>query len=499
MALKPEMTWEKAKLRWRKMYRGKVYTISCEALGAPTSKEASATAANAWWRQKRAELDSTLPEQKLDASVIDLQRRHEWARQHGEHATADRLGEQLAEAKKISGRSPGTGIEAVEQQEALSEYLVTAPDLDERIKGLEELGVEFPHGLSRILLDRAIGERGTWNDRLRQAKRQHVPEDRTVGGQVKAWMGTLEVRVKARKLAADRYDNIRRNIERFRDYVGTQVEVTSIDESRIEGFYHHLLGKVAERIDNPKGKDGMSASYADSIWGHAKTFVRYLWRKRLIELPRNLEDRAYRFDLGPTKIETFTVEEVRTLVEKATGQLKLHLYLMANCGFGPSDIAQLKDQEVDWDRGRISRKRSKTRKHGDVPEVLYKLWQPTFELLKSYRSGQETVLLTKTGRLWVFEELTPEGKLRSTDSVATNFNRLKATLGKRGIVIDKPLKSLRKTSATLIESHETFGRYVSHFLGHSPRTIRDKHYAAPAVELFDEIMDWLGRQYGFVV
>jgi hypothetical protein len=37
---------------------------------------------------------------------------------------------------------------------------------------------------------------------------------------------------------------------------------------------------------------------------------------------------------------------------------------------------------------------------------------------------------------------------------------------------------------------------VSHFLGHSPRTMKDRHYAAPATELFDKAVLWLGKQYG---
>ena len=62
MALKTEMTWEKAKLRWRKMHKGKIHTVSCEALGVPATKEGSYRAANAWWWAKRAELDGATDE-----------------------------------------------------------------------------------------------------------------------------------------------------------------------------------------------------------------------------------------------------------------------------------------------------------------------------------------------------------------------------------------------------------------------------------------------------
>jgi hypothetical protein len=59
-----------------------------------------------------------------------------------------------------------------------------------------------------------------------------------------------------------------------------------------------------------------------------------------------------------------------------------------------------------------------------------------------------------------------------------------------------PLKLFRKTSATIIESHEHFGRYVGYFLGHAPRSLAERHYAAPSPELFDKIIKWLGEQYG---
>ena len=62
----------------------------------------------------------------------------------------------------------------------------------------------------------------------------------------------------------------------------------------------------------------------------------------------------------------------------------------------------------------------------------------------------------------------------------------------------KPLKQIRKTSATLIENHEHFGRYVPHYLGHVPQGVAARHYSAPSIDLFDRIVAWLGQQYGFL-
>jgi hypothetical protein len=89
------------------------------------------------------------------------------------------------------------------------------------------------------------------------------------------------------------------------------------------------------------------------------------------------------------------------------------------------------------------------------------------------------------------QSLRPDGKRYKVDAIKSNYVHLQQALK-----ITSPMKLLRKTSATLIESHELYGRYKHHFLGHSPRSIADRHYAAPSSDLFDVIVAWLGDQYG---
>ena len=157
-----------------------------------------------------------------------------------------------------------------------------------------------------------------------------------------------------------------------------------------------------------------------------------------------------------------------------------------------TDISDLRQDEVEWVEGRITRKRSKTSDKDDVPTVNYKLWPLTFDLLKMYRSDDpEIALLTEAGNRWVSKSLI-EGRLRKADNIASCYVHLKKKAATK-----KSLKLIRKTSATIIEGHAEFGRYKSHFLGHSPRTIADRNYAAPNLALFDKIVEWLGRQYGF--
>jgi hypothetical protein len=52
------MIWELGSRRWRKVYKGKAYTLSCRDLKVPQTQDVSYQAANAWWTAKRAEIDN---------------------------------------------------------------------------------------------------------------------------------------------------------------------------------------------------------------------------------------------------------------------------------------------------------------------------------------------------------------------------------------------------------------------------------------------------------
>ena len=55
---------------------------------------------------------------------------------------------------------------------------------------------------------------------------------------------------------------------------------------------------------------------------------------------------------------------------------------MLNCGMYQNDIAELRNEEVNWTRRHDHRRRSKTRERNG-PVVTYKLWPETFALLRS--------------------------------------------------------------------------------------------------------------------
>jgi integrase len=457
MARKLFMSWIGSQKRWMKMYRGHRYAISCKALGVPATKEASWQAANRWWEAKQAELD----------------RQHE------------------AEAVK-----PGTPQAILRLLQAWK----GAPLDDEADAGLTML--EFLQEFKDKPLPPEVTEAVLGVGALRRIQEgvdalldgpEEVEVSRTVGGQVDRWVTLQQSLAQAGRITPDRADNNRICLYHFRDFLGKQSSLEVIDARRLQDYFLHCLGGVSERNKDREKKAGWSVDYATKVFGVARQFVRFLWESDLIDLPKNIDSKAFRFGKGAKAIQTWTVEEFRTQVSAATGQLRLHLLLMANCGMLQTDIAELRQGEVDWAEGRIIRKRSKTGDEEEVPTVNYKLWPLTFELLKQYRSKDaEFVLLTESGRRWVDKRLV-EGKLVKADNIASCYAWLKKRMGFR-----KPLKLIRKTSASLIESHKEYGRYKSHFLGHSPRSVADRHYAAPSQPLFDEVVAWLGREYGYL-
>jgi hypothetical protein len=147
-------------------------------------------------------------------------------------------------------------------------------------------------------------------------------------------------------------------------------------------------------------------------------------------------------------------------------------------------VSDLLDSEVDWDAGRVTRKRSKTKDRESVPVVCYPLWPGTFALLQEHRSGSERVLLTARGK--------PLVQARA-DVLAGNFKLLQKRIG-----FKKSMKLIRQSSASMLEGHRDYGRLVPLFLGHTPPGRAARHDAQPAPALLDEAVAWLGRQYGLI-
>jgi integrase len=127
-----------------------------------------------------------------------------------------------------------------------------------------------------------------------------------------------------------------------------------------------------------------------------------------------------------------------------------------------------------------------------VPVVSYQLWSETLALLKQERSpgGKGRVLLNRNESPLVFDDVDKDGKPIKCDNIRNAFGRVckKTDIG-------KPLKALKKTSATLLRGHRHYASLYDLFLGHAPTTMADKHYTLPPQDLLDEALGWLRDEF----
>jgi integrase len=452
------MSWDDKQSRWVKMYKGQRYTVACSVLGVPATKEQSYQAANRWWEAKRAEVDAAnRPAPRPPLPLEDLT--EAWA--------AD-----SEDWQALLKTHPQRAIRLMVHD--LARHLLNGEPLP------QEIAERLPPARLLQVETAVAGIRG----------QPTAEPEKTVEAHADLWLKAQQQRAEAGQMSPARVANNRTCLEHFKAFVGPQAAVAVIDAERLEGFYLHCLKKMT-------GKNGQagdwSVSYARDVFSVAKSFIGWLAGRGAIDQPKNLGSKSFKFGSPAKGVETWSPDEFRTTVAAAPGKLKLALLLMANCGMTQEDISELRDTEVDWQAGRVIRKRTKTAHHENVPTVDYLLWPTTFALLRQYRSGQDRVLLTERGEPYVRTRLKDNGKLSKADGFASCYVHLKKRLG-----FDRPLKELRKLGATLLAQHPDYGRFHSYFLGHSPRTVADRHYVQPPQALFHEAIRWLGVQLGQV-
>lgn len=502
------MSWEGAPAyRWVKMYKGVRYRVSCQELNAMVwTKEGSSRLANAWWGRKLAELNAAQTRAEYVAQVLagedDLSRE---ARRLGERSSRREAALRQVFAK---AGEPEPDAMLYEVREALSE--AGGPLSRDVIKARVERGMGFPTTaeVANVIWE-AIKQ--TRPDLI--AAINAIPEaddlpalssttpaessDRTIKALADRWSHNLAEEAARGARSADGADNARIALSHFVTFAGGRTDVGAINFDLWRRWYVHCRGEVARRDGDPRGKDGWSADYAKKVFGTSRSFVRWLYECEVIPaLPRNLASKAHRFDAEVKAPPTFSNEEIRLLLDNATGQHKLHLLLMLNCGMTQKDISDLRKDQIDLTAATITRKRSKTKAKKSTPRVCYPLWPATRALLGEHLSSHPALaLVTKSGRPWVRKEMTG-GKLKKADNVATLFQHLRRKVKLSGE--DKSLKMFRKTSATRLKSSKEYRDLRHFFLGHSDRNLADRHYAAESQALLAEAVTWLGGEYGLL-
>jgi len=446
--MKPLMTWNAKSARWFKKYKHKQYAVSCKELGCSPTRKGSLASANQWWTQKRALLDLERQQaapptyrQAVEARV----KMRDWYASHGDDEQAARL--QL-------------DIDRLTEQ------------------GNEDQPPELPRTERDPLAGATPEGRTVWQERFRLMG-QEQPPPATLGEKVRDFLA-----VKETEISAGRYDALARALRHFVGYHGAARPLDSITGAVLLAYKMRLVDEIkAGKLSPATGRDYMGA---------VKQIVRHYWILEEIDLPRIVESDRLNIDVSAPRIKTILPELFREILGAAVPRAQLWLLLMANCGYQQTDISRLRREEVDLKRGTITRKRSKTSAYEDVPEVTYALWDETLTLLRQFMATEgERALRNRDGGELV-RCVVKNGKKMKTDNIRTGYLRLAAKL-KRKL---PALKLIRKTSASLLETHSEYGRYAPYFLGHSPRGIAAKHYIDPSGERFRAALLWLREQYG---
>lgn len=418
------MNWDGApNFRWRKMYKGKNYAVTCQELKAVTwTKEGSGKLADAWWRARLVELEGVKGRVNLLKEFLDPE--------------ADKLKRQAEEERRQRERRQEEAFEAVMERvadlppEELDRALALSPELD----------------------------------LLKPDEQAATTKDRTIKFHADRFLAVLQGQAKPLT-----FREIRDYIKNLAVHLGENTDVGVLNEEKVEGVYLRL--KNADLGQDTKKKR----------WGFFRRFVEYLASKKEVEMPRNLYSRMFRFRVETRAVKKYDLAEVRRVLGGLTPRFRLYALLGLNCGMTSADIGQLTKDMIRG--GVLTRRRVKTGPNPNVPTVSYKLWPETLALLEECKSDHPTLVLTgRTGQaLWESRQES-DGRTPQKDMIYQQWKRAKVAI---------PHKAFRSISATALESHKDWGRFSAYFLGHSPKTVKDKHYAAPSDELFAEVMDWL--------
>ncbi len=462
------MSWCQSTKRWAKKYKGQMYFISCRQLGVQPTKYGSWQAANDWWAKKQAEIDDAA------GPVLD---------------TASR------QVANILERTPVEALRTLAERGAAAKKLLNMLDTAALPEPLEAAaaGLLEGKGLKPLVVDAYLtdGKDITLDDENRNRSLAELAAtvapgtpanpERTVEAQSRSWVEWQHTRHVAGEISAGRWDAYARNLGVFVAWIGGDTVVDELNWPTLQAYYKHLATKKAEGL--------YALDYCKNLLGAVKNFVTYLAETNVVPLPGNL--RRLRFVAGDDDEDKtpphFTVEEVRELLAAChSDRTKLMILLMLNCGMYQNDIAELRDKEVDWKAGTITRKRSKRRRGGY--KVKYPLWPETFELLKRFKSGKDRVLLSEEGNPLVSYQADGE-KLKRYDLVREAYERVAKRVNQ-----SKSLMVFRKTSANLLDGHKDYRHFSLYFLAHSPKSVKDKSYTTPNDTEFAVALKWLRSQ-----
>jgi integrase len=461
MATKHKLTYHKARQQWRKKKRidGKDRYYYLGQSGVAKGDHAAYREALSEWDQINANLTDD-GQQEADAERLSEATRQQSGAVHAIKELE--LHERAAAGEFSDDGEPGNPIH---------------PHTADRIMGeARRLGVADLVA-DRVSAITAGGEAGSLTTLIEQFVAMH------------------QRRHEVGDLSAGRFDTLRRDALHFGSWADANgITAEKIGAAAVEDYHGSIMGEVAS--------GAISRAYARTRWVAFRMLIEWGWEREAWGLPRNLKARRFAINVPATKVATYPIDDLREVLDAAADRTQLYLLLMVNCGMYQSDISDLRPDEVTLSRSpRITRKRSKTADQENTPEVGYPLWPETAKLLKAHRCDDaDRWLVNDAGEPLRADIIDDDGKLRRRDAIRSAVRRTYQKVNAQRKRDDRPkmpthdLKLLRKLGADTITQNPKFGgRIADLYLGHSPRSMREKHYAGPEQAKLDEAVAWLGQ------
>ncbi|MDB5390537.1 MAG: hypothetical protein JWM11_6183 [Planctomycetaceae bacterium] len=468
--------WEKTYRRWSWEIKGKRTKVTCEELGLPESEwTQEGSRAAAWDRYKQLTNQIALEEaasHPLATEIAVLSERHKIAQLLGKPDAAD-----LAAMVQQLETNPDQVLrDQAKYQDGNPEGELAVLDIGvrERIELAALLEIKLPN-LNAYALNALFGS-DRFDDRKHQV--ENLDTSKTIGEAVKRYLDGKISDARLGNRSAGGVDNIRRYLAEFLKVVGDAAGFQVITFTRWEEWQRYCQHHRRE--------------YWKSVYNTSKTFLSWCTQQELVELPKNFHNKIT-FTFEKPEIKTYDDTTIIKILKAATGNLKLCLLLMLNCGMQSKDISDLKKSEIDFKAGTIRRKRSKTKDKPNTPTVIYPLWRTTLELLKECLNQDPDcalALTTKSGLKWNFREIREDGTLKRSDNINTLWQHLEKKIGKIG-----RLGMLKKSSASKLRNNLEHADCRIMFLGHSDRTVADQHYAAITPQRLAKAVKWLGDEW----
>lgn len=299
----------------------------------------------------------------------------------------------------------------------------------------------------------------------------------------------------ARNTSSGNTGQVRRGLELFCEVFGPDRSLETLSEKHVKEHAEFLGDKV--------NAGELAKTTAYQYQQVFRSFVTAMAEDhpQQIRIPANLRSKRLLLKRDRKEPVTYTVEEVKLILEAAVPRTKLFILLMLNMGCYQGDLADLTADEIDWQAGRIIRPRSKTERAAltlgktKPPKANWKLWRETWELLQEFGNRDGLVFISENGTPLITEKATTRN-----DVIRSAFHRTIAKLKRNGKLPKhwhKTLKGFRKTGSNVLQAAEerehaaAYQQYLSH-------SVSREHYltSGKIIPTFDAAVSWLGKQFG---